>query len=85
MKELKIELNKSGRLKNKYDSVIKIGRNSRGCFIVTEESKFGPFERIFIDHTSNGDELIIGYTPMETTYYKINPKGLVILEEGKII
>ena len=48
MKELKIELNKSGRLKNKYDSVIKIGRTPKGCFIVTEEIKAGPFERIFI-------------------------------------
>lgn len=76
MKELKIELNKSGRLKNKYDNFIKIGRTPKGCFILTETIKCGPFERIFIDHSENGDELIIGYTPSKTEFYRINPKGI---------
>lgn len=84
MKELKIELNKSGRLKNKYDSVIKIGRNSKGCFIVAEEIKAGPFERIFIDRNDKGEELIVGYTPTETTYFRVNPKGINLDKQVKI-
>lgn len=84
MKELKIELNKSGRLKNKYDNVIKIGRNSKGCFIVTESMKCGPFERIFIDKAPNGDELIIGYTPSETEFYRVNPRGINLDKQIKV-
>ena len=48
MKELKIELNKSGRLKNKHNINIKVGRNLKGYIILTDDSKKGPFEKIFI-------------------------------------
>lgn len=84
MKEVKIELNKFARLKNKHNLLVKIGQKSNGFYIITETSKHGPFEKLFMHLDKNKNEMIIGYNPLKTEYYKISEKGLILEDQIKI-
>lgn len=84
MKEIKIEMNKFAKLKNKSNLLVKIGQKSNGFYIITETSKHGPFEKMFINLDKNGNEMIIGYNPMKTEYYKISSKGLILEDQIRI-
>ena len=80
MKELKLDLGKSGRLKNTYDHPLKIGRNENGYFIFVGDKKYGPFTNIFIDRETK--ETLIGYTSESTLIFTMDEKKVNIEENN---
>lgn len=82
MKEIKLEINKAGSLKNQYNVSIKIGRTTKGYFIVTENNKYGPFEKVFIE--KEDDVILIGSNQNESKLYRLCEDGLILEKKETI-
>lgn len=76
MKELKLDLGKSGKLKNTYEHPLKVGRNEEGYFIFVGDKKYGPFTNVFLEKEAR--EVLIGYTPESTLIFSMDEKKVNI-------
>ena len=79
MKEINLDISKAVIIKTKYNYAIKIGRGNAGYFILSNNSKKGPFYRVFIYK-----ENIIGIFQNLKYIYKIEPQNFVLSQKEEI-
>lgn len=84
MKEIKLDIGKGTRLKNEYNLPVKVGRKENGYYVIFDRKGKGPFEKIFVDKSDDGDELIVCYNKEESKTYLIDIYGLTLAKKEKI-